>query len=94
MTVARRAEKARFVVVMGDFNAKIGRKTTTDLANIGPFGLGIRNERGQMLLNYLSIEDLFCINTHFKKSSQWKWTWKSPNNTVKNKIDYILTNNK
>lgn len=35
VTAARRAEKARFIVVMGDFNAKIGSKTMTDPANIG-----------------------------------------------------------
>lgn len=34
------------------------------------------------------------MNTHFKKLFQRKWTWKSPNNKVKNEINYILTNNK
>lgn len=47
-----------------------------------------------MLLDYLSTEGLFCMNIHFKKSPQRKWTSKSSNNIVKNEIDYFLTNNK
>lgn len=70
ITTARNAEKARFVVVMGDFNAKVGRREKTDPGNVGPYGLGSRNERGQMLVDYMSTEGLFCMNTHFKKPPQ------------------------
>lgn len=44
-----------------------------------------------MLLNYLRNENLYCMNTFFEKAPQRKWTWKSPNNLVKNEIDYVLT---
>ncbi|XP_029166729.1 craniofacial development protein 2-like [Nylanderia fulva] len=94
VSTARRAEKAKFTVVMEDFNAKMGPRTTEDLQIIGPYGLGVRNSRDQMLLDYLGSENLFCMNTFFKKSPQRKWTWKSPNNLTKNEIDYILTNTK
>jgi len=47
VSTAKKVKKSKFVVVMRDFNVKIGHKTTTDPANIGPFGLGIRNEKSQ-----------------------------------------------
>lgn len=47
-----------------------------------------------MLLNYLSTEGLFCMNTQFRKTPHRKWTWKSPNNMVRNEIGYILTSSR
>lgn len=34
------------------------------------------------------------MNTFSKNQTQIKWTWKSPDNTTKNKIDYIMSNNR
>ena len=45
-------------------------------------------------MNLLKGEQLYCMNTFFKKTPQRKWTWRSPNGSVKNEIDYILTNNR
>lgn len=91
ITTARRSENARYCTIMGDFNAKIGKKVE-DSINIGSFGLGNRNDRGEMLIDYLQNENLYCMNTFFKKPIQRKWTWRSPSGNVKNEIDYILTN--
>ena len=66
---ARKAEKSNLTVIMGDFNAKVGQKSTTDLNYIGSFGLGRRNERGQMFADFLHSEGLFCMNTFFKKTT-------------------------
>lgn len=83
---ARGSKRAHFAVIIGDFNAKLGQKTATDPANVGNFGLEVRNQRGQLLLDYFRNEDLFCMNTFFKKPPQRKWTWKSPNGLVKNRL--------
>lgn len=38
-------------MIMGDFNAKLQKRKDEDEAELlGPFGLGIPNERGQCLL--------------------------------------------
>lgn len=79
---------------MGDFNAKIGKRQPDDTKYIGNFGLGDRNDRGNILANYLDNEKLFCLNTFFQKKDQRKWTWRSPDGRVKNEIDFILSNNK
>ena len=34
------------------------------------------------------------MNTFFMKKEKHKWTWRGPNGTTKNEIDYILTNKK
>lgn len=94
LTKARISEKAYFTIIMGDFNAKIGRRTQTDAPSIGDFGLGTRNSRDQMLMDFLNKEKMYCMNTFFQKKSQRKWTWKSPGDTVRNKIDYILSSDK
>lgn len=78
---AKHKEAERFTVVIRDLNAKLGSKATTDPANIGNFGLGTRNEKEQMLLDFLNREQMFCINilqeTSTKKVDLEKPRWKS-----------------
>ena len=38
---------AHFVVVMGNLNAKVGKKVEDQECAMGKFGVGERNERGQ-----------------------------------------------
>lgn len=94
ITKAKNAEKTQLCIIIGDFNAKVGQKEIGDPENIGTYGLGDRNERGERLLEYLTAENLYCMNTFFKKPIQRKWTWKSPDGKTKNEIDFILTNKK
>lgn len=34
------------------------------------------------------------MNTHFKKKETRHCIWKSPNGTIKNEIDFVISNNK
>ena len=46
-------------IIMGDFNAKIGIKEKNDnLKWIGPHGIGIRNDRGERLLDFAANNKL------------------------------------
>lgn len=94
ISLAQRSEKTQFTIVMGDFNAKIGNINKDNIPNRGNFGLGSPNERGDMLINYLQNENMYCMNTFFKKQIQRRWTWNSPDSRTKNEIDYIITNKK
>lgn len=89
---ARKLENTYYTIITGDFNAKIGEKQQHDSEYIGNFGLGQRNDRGNMLVNFLNDQKLYCLNTFFKKQPQRKWTWCSPDKRVKNEIDYIFSN--
>ncbi|XP_070152510.1 craniofacial development protein 2-like [Polyergus mexicanus] len=90
LTAAKNTEKAKFTIIIGDFNAKVGAKAATDLSCVGAFGLGKRNRRGQAMVDFLNKEGIYCLNTFFEKQHERKWTWRSPDNTVKNEIDYVL----
>ncbi|CAH2096381.1 unnamed protein product [Euphydryas editha] len=80
------------VIVMGDFNARVG-KTNPLYGNIfGKFGYGFRSSRGQQLIHYAQEYNLSIMNTFFKKNLSRKWTWKSPDQKTTNEIDYILSN--
>lgn len=46
------------------------------------------------MVDFLNKEKLYCLNTFFEKHHKRKWTWKSPDNTVKNEIDYVLATDK
>jgi len=79
-----------FHIIMGDFNAKVGRLTTQREACIGQHGLGTRNERGQILVDFATSINMVIQNTYFKKKENSKWTWRSPNGEIYNQIDYSL----
>uniref|UniRef100_A0A914VRH7 Endonuclease/exonuclease/phosphatase domain-containing protein n=1 Tax=Plectus sambesii TaxID=2011161 RepID=A0A914VRH7_9BILA len=91
--LARRQRGQHFsqTIIMGDFNAKISMKQRNERA-LGRFGFGVRNERGERLVDFCNNNRLFVLNTLFRKSPQHKWTWGSPNGTTKNEIDYIISN--
>ncbi len=46
-----------------------------------------------MLLNFSTHKNLKIANTFFKKNPKRIWTWRGPDNRIKNEIDYILTDN-
>lgn len=77
---------------MGDFNAKIGEGQLQDV--VGQFGLGVRNDRGDRLVQFCQEESMVVMNTFFKLPPRRLYTWKSPadspTNIVRNQIDFIL----
>jgi len=83
-------KKNHYNVVIGDFNAKVGKKLTVQEKYIEIHGLGTRNERGQKLLDFATAQNTKIANTFFKKQKTRKWTWRSPNSEQFNEIDYIL----
>ena len=81
-------------IIMGDFNAKIGRKQQWEKDKCtGGFGIG-ENERGERLINFAEEKRLFIANTFFEKNKNRYWTWESPNGEHKNQIDFILCSEK
>ena len=76
------------VIITGDFNAKIG--TDTEHRSCGKFGLGVMNERGQMLLDWMEDKKMIALNTCFQHRRGQLYTWTSPGGTISNQIDYII----
>ncbi|XKL66297.1 hypothetical protein PGB90_009717 [Kerria lacca] len=84
-------EREYFMVVMGDWNAKVG-EDRRDSRVVGEFGLRKRNKAGDRLVEFAVKNKLKIANTFFFKNPNQKVTWTSPDGRTKNEIDHLLTN--
>ena len=80
-------EKDVFFII-GDWNAKIGSQEIPGVT--GKFGLGVRNEAGQMLIEFCQENTLIMANTLFQQHKRTLYTWRSPNGQLQNQIAYLL----
>lgn len=93
LTISKAIEAAyKDFIIMGDFNAKIGQPRLDEYLVMKQNGYGVRNERGQRLIDFAPENNLAIINTFYKKKQRNRWTWLSPNGQHKNEIDYVLSN--
>jgi exonuclease III len=80
------------LVVMGDFNGKVGNNKEED--TVGPFGLGVQNDNGERVVNFSKRHKLFITNTWFQQRRSAQYTWRSEHENVadqiRNQIDYVL----
>ena len=62
--------------IIGNWNAKVGSQETPGVT--GKFGLGIRNEAGQRLIEFCQENILVIANTLFQQHTRRLYTWTSP----------------
>ena len=62
--------------IIRDWNAKVGSQETPGVT--GKFGLGIRNEAGQRLIEFCQENALVITNTLFQQHKRRLYTWTSP----------------
>ncbi|KAK6735022.1 hypothetical protein RB195_018305 [Necator americanus] len=70
------SDKSLYRFVVGDFNAKL-EKATEEKYRIGIFGLGDRNENGNLSREF-----------YFHEKDHHRWTWESP--TIRAEANLIL----
>ena len=80
--------KKDVLFIIGDWNAKVGSQETPVVT--GKFGIGIRNEGGQKLIEFCQENALVIANTLFQQHKRKLYTWTSPDGQHWNQIDYIL----
>ena len=80
--------KKDVLFIIGDWNAKAGSPETPGVT--GKFGLGIRNEAGQRLIEFCQENALVIANTLFQQHKRKLYTWTSRDGQHQNQIDYIL----
>ena len=56
----------------------------------GKFGLGVRNEAGQRLIEFFQENTLIIANTVFQQHKRRLYKWTSPDGKHRNQMDYIL----
>ena len=74
--------------IIGDWNAKVRSQETPGVK--GKFGLGIRNEAGQRLIEFCQENALVIANTLFQQHKRRLYSWTSPDAQYRNQNDYIL----
>ena len=77
------------LVMMGDFNAKIGSNNAGYEPYMGKHGLGNMNDNGELLVNFCADNKLVIGGSIFPHKTVHKVTWKSPDGFTENQIDHI-----
>ena len=80
--------KKDVLFIIGDWNAKVGSQETPGVT--GKFGLGIRHEAGQRLIEFCQENALVIANTFFQQHKRRLNTWTSLDSQHRNQIDNIL----
>ena len=68
--------KKDVLFLIGDWNAKVGSQEIPGVT--GKFGLGMRNEAGQTLIEFCQENALVIANTLFQQHKRRLYTWTSP----------------
>ena len=74
--------------IIGDWNPKVGSQETPGVT--GKFGLGVRNEAVQKIIEFCQENALVIADTLFQQQKRRPYTWTSPDGQHQNQIDYIL----
>ena len=74
--------KKDVLFIIWDWNAKVGSQGTPGVT--GKYGLGIRNEAGQRLIDFCQENALIIANTLYQQHKRRLYTWASPDGQHQN----------
>lgn len=87
----RRIPVTNKLVLMGDFNARVGKDHEMFGPSLGKFGKGNLNSNGELLINFCTQHNLIITNTYFKQPDKNFFTWKHPRSKQYHLLDYVIT---
>ncbi len=87
--------KHDLLIIMGDWNAKIGDQLDGDKGIVGKHCIkGERNDNGNRMVAFCMANNLPIMTSMFPHKEAHKYTWTSPNGRYKNQIDHVVVNAK
>ena len=78
------------IILLGDFNARVGTDTNAWRKVIGNHGIGMANANGNRLLSICAEHKLVITNTVFQQCDKYKTTWMHPRSKRWHLIDYVI----
>ena len=79
------------IILLGDFNARVGSDHEAWPMCIGKFNVGNMNDNGQRLLELCSRFQLCVANSFFYSKPQHKVSWQHPRSKHWHQLDLVLT---
>src|SRR6478609_2203023 len=82
------------LILIGDFNANVGKADGATAGKaIGQHGYGNRKARGDILVDFCILNNLFTTKTFFRQAKVSRClTWEAPGGRYRNQIDFIIAN--
>ena len=78
------------IILLGDFNARVGREASVWDGVIGRNGVGKMNSNGLRLLTLCCEFNLTITNTIFRMKNRYKTSWMHPRSKHWHLIDYVI----
>ena len=82
--------KVEPLILLGDFNGRVGSDHQSWPPCIGHHGTGRMNDNGQRLLELCSFHGLCITNTFFQSKHQQKVSWKHPRSHKWHQLDLVI----
>ncbi len=82
------------LILMGDFNARVGTEHLVWSKVIGQHGVGKMNHNGVRLLSLCAEHQLVITNTIFQMKNRFKTTWQHPRSKYWHLLDYVIARQK
>ena len=82
------------LILMGDFNARVGTEHLVWNKVLGQHGVGKMNQNGLRLLSLCAEHQLVITNTIFQMKNKLKTTWQHPRSKHWHLLDYVIVRQK
>ena len=89
--ITRNVPQPDKLILVGDFNARVGNDHRTWGSVLGKFGKGQQNPNGELLTCLCAELDLAITNTYFYHRENQFYTWFHPRSKRGHLLDYVIT---